>query len=209
MGLCFKIASQSTAVQKDVTLNPWALLHNLQCSARWSMHILLQRWKQLVWMFPPNFFFFFSFQSRWVWISEREHKSKTVLLFRRWKALLWRIVIAAVGSMWLYLCVYVQEREPEERSRFSTEQKKKKKKSEMAGWVQRWEKKSGKMWNIYNVIRSREVTGIKSIYVSWGGTRQLLWVYKNHSNGYNIYMFYLLFYSSVLYLTFSIVITLF
>lgn len=28
--------------------------------------------------------------------------------------------------MWLYLCVYVQEREPEERSRFSTEQKKKK-----------------------------------------------------------------------------------
>lgn len=30
--------------------------------------------------------------------------------------------------MWLYLCVYVQEREPEERSRFSTEQKKKKKK---------------------------------------------------------------------------------
>ena len=35
------------------------------------------------------------------------------------------------------------------------------------------------------------------------------WVYTNHSNGYNIYMFYLLFYSSVLYLTFSIVITLF
>lgn len=36
-----------------------------------------------------------------------------------------------------------------------------------------------------------------------------LWVYTNHSNGYNISMFYLLFYSSVLYLTFSIVITLF
>lgn len=91
--------------------------------------------------------------------------------------------------MWLYLCVYVQEREPEERSRFSTEQKKK---SEMAGWVQRWEKKSGKMWNIYNVIRSREVTGIKSIYVSWGGTRQLLWVYKNHSNGYIYVLFIVL-----------------
>lgn len=81
-------------------------------------------------------------------------------------------------------------------------------------------KKSGKMWNIYNVIRSREVTAdlfpvsfscriLKSIYVSWGGTRQQLWVYKNHSNGYNIYMFYLLFYSSVFCLTFSIVITLF
>lgn len=68
----------------------------------------------------------------------------------------------------------------------------KKKKSEMAGWVQRWEKKSGKMWNIYNVIRSREVTGIKSIYVSWGGTRQLLWVYKNHSNGYIYVLFIVL-----------------
>lgn len=110
--------------------------------------------------------------------------------------------------MWLYLCVYVQEREPEERSRFSTEQKKKKS-LRWQGECSDEKKKSGKMWNIYNVIRSREVTGIKSIYVSWGGTRQLLWVYKNHSNGYNIYMFYLLFYSSVLYLTFSIVITLF
>lgn len=124
MGLCFKIASQSTAVQKDVTLKPWALLHNLQCSARWSMHILLQRWKQLVWMFPPIFFSFLIFSPA----EFKSLKGKTVLLFRRWKALLWRIVIAAFGSMWLYLCVFVQEREPEERSRFSTEQKKKKKK---------------------------------------------------------------------------------
>ena len=62
-GFVFKIAPQSTAVQKDEAPKPWALLGYPQCSARWLIHPSQQRWKweENGWFecFPLTFFFFF------------------------------------------------------------------------------------------------------------------------------------------------------
>lgn len=74
------------------------------------------RGKQLTWMFSPKrFFFFFNLfkvpLSLNLYCPKREKEKRNGTLWRWWKALLWHIVIMALGTTRLYLSVFVQESE--------------------------------------------------------------------------------------------------
>lgn len=117
MGLCCKIAPQSTAVQKDDAPKTWSFttLPTMQCKVvdKSIATEVKMRGKQLVWMLTPHplkkekrfFFVFFVFSSQLqvplsfsLLCHKRENKRKRYACVDDGKALLWHIVIMALGN---------------------------------------------------------------------------------------------------------------
>lgn len=200
VGLCFRTHLKAQQFRRLKLLNmSFTTLPTMQCKVVDYIYInaeVKMRGKQLVWMFPHVFFCFISSPSEFKSLLSQKGKWNGTL-FRCWKALLWHIVITASGSTQLYLSVSAQEKRNCSRNRFHHRVKRTVQEGR-EGTVREYRWKSPrKICNVYNVIiyDAARWQPISCEFLMkdwlWGGIHQELWVYKNHSNGYYIYVLFI------------------